>query len=111
MKLSGMKFADELHFFADHLNVTSYLCEFNTLGNLWTSRITSHVPFKDIVRYLTKERILDAIRLLHDALRSAGFEHPRVAGAALNPHGGEGGSFGTEEMDIISPAVKEAQAQ
>jgi 4-hydroxythreonine-4-phosphate dehydrogenase len=111
MKMAGMKFADELHFFADQLKVTSYLCEFNTLGSLWTSRITSHVPFKDIVLYLSQERILDAVKLLHDALRSAGFENPRVAVAALNPHGGEGGAFGREEIDIIAPAVKEAQAQ
>ncbi|MGC2403318.1 MAG: 4-hydroxythreonine-4-phosphate dehydrogenase PdxA [Acidobacteriaceae bacterium] len=111
MKMSGMKFADELHFFADRLKVSSYLCEFNTLGNLWTSRITSHVPFKDIVLYLSKERILNAVRLLHDALLSAGFAHPRLAVAALNPHGGEGGAFGTEEIDIIAPAVKEANAQ
>jgi 4-hydroxythreonine-4-phosphate dehydrogenase len=110
MKMSGMKFADELHFFADRLKVRSSLCEFNTLGNLWTSRITSHIPFRDIAHYLSKERILDAVRLLHDALLSAGFANPRVAVAALNPHGGEGGAFGTEEIDIIAPAVKEAKA-
>ncbi|HTZ58529.1 MAG TPA: 4-hydroxythreonine-4-phosphate dehydrogenase PdxA [Acidobacteriaceae bacterium] len=111
MKMAGLQFADELHFFADQLKVTSYLCEFNTLGNLWTSRITSHVPFKDIAGYLSKERILDAVKLLHDALRSAGFEYPRVAVAALNPHGGEGGAYGREEIDIIAPAVRDAQAQ
>jgi 4-hydroxythreonine-4-phosphate dehydrogenase len=110
MKMSGMKFDDELHFFADRLHVTSYLCEFNTLGNLWTSRITSHIPFKDIVLYLSKERILESVRLLHDALVWAGFAHPRVAVAALNPHAGEGGVFGREEIDIIAPAVQEANA-
>jgi 4-hydroxythreonine-4-phosphate dehydrogenase len=111
MKMSGMRFADELHFAADHLKVTSAVCEFNTLGTLWTSRVTSHVPFKDVVLYLTKERILDAVKLLYDALRLAGFEHPRVAVAALNPHGGEGGACGREEIDIIAPAVHEANAQ
>ena len=49
MGMSGMKFTDELHFFANHLKVTSYVCEFNTLGNLWTSRVSSHVPLKDVV--------------------------------------------------------------
>jgi 4-hydroxythreonine-4-phosphate dehydrogenase len=111
MKMAGMKSPDELHFFADHLKVSSYLSEFNTLGDLWTSRISSHVPFKDVVFYVTKERILNAVRLLYDALRSAGFEHPRVAVAALNPHGGEGGACGREEIDIIAPAVSEANAQ
>ena len=111
MKMAGMKFPDELHFFADHLKVSSYLCEFNTLGDLWTSRISSHVPFRDVVSYVTRERILNAVSLLYDALRSAGFEHPRVAVAALNPHGGEGGACGREEIDIIAPAVSEANAQ
>jgi 4-hydroxythreonine-4-phosphate dehydrogenase len=111
MKMSGMKFADELHFFAGHLKISSGLCEFNTLGDLWTSRISSHVPLKDVVHYLTKERILDAVKLLYDAMRLAGFEHPRVAVAALNPHGGEGGACGREEIDIIVPAVSEANVQ
>jgi 4-hydroxythreonine-4-phosphate dehydrogenase len=111
MKMAGMKFADELHFVAHHLKVSSNLCEFNSLGNLWTSRITSHVPLKDVVLYLTRERIVDAVKLLYDALRLAGFEHPRVAVAALNPHAGEGGTCGREEIDIIAPAVSDANAE
>ncbi|MGP8245733.1 MAG: 4-hydroxythreonine-4-phosphate dehydrogenase PdxA [Bryobacteraceae bacterium] len=110
MIMAGMKFSDDLHFFADHLKVTSYCGELNTLGDLWTSRISSHVPFKDIGLYLTKERILNAVKLLYDAMRSAGFEHPRVAVAALNPHGGEGGACGREEIDIIAPALSEVNA-
>jgi 4-hydroxythreonine-4-phosphate dehydrogenase len=111
MKMSGMKFADEMHFVADYLKVSSHLGEFNSLGNLWTSRITSHVPLKDVVLYLTRERVVDAIKLLYDALRLAGFEHPRVAVAGLNPHAGEGGTCGREEVDIIAPAVSDANAQ
>jgi 4-hydroxythreonine-4-phosphate dehydrogenase len=111
MGMSGLKFTDELHFFADHLKVSSYVCEFNTMGNLWTSRVSSHVPLKDVVLYLTKERIIESVKLLYAALQSAGFERPRVAVAALNPHAGDGGSFGREEIDIIAPAVSEANAQ
>lgn len=111
MKLAGMQFPDELHFFADYLKVSSHLGEFNSLGNLWTARISSHVPLKDVALYVTKARILDVVRLLYDALRMAGFEHPRVAVAGLNPHAGEGGSCGREEIDIIAPAVSEANAQ
>ena len=90
MKLAGMQFPDELHFFADYLKVSSHLGEFNSLGNLWTARISSHVPLKDVALYVTRERILDVVKLLYDALRMAGFEHPRVAVAGLNPHAGEG---------------------
>jgi 4-hydroxythreonine-4-phosphate dehydrogenase len=111
MKLAGMQFPDELHFFADYLKVSSQLGEFNSLGNLWTARISSHVPLKDVALYVTRERILNVVRLLYEALRMAGFEHPRVAVAGLNPHAGEGGSCGREEVEIIAPAVSEANAQ
>src|ERR1700759_574187 len=111
MKLAGLQFPDELHFFADYLKVSSHFGEFNSLGNLWTARISSHVPLKDVALYVTKQRIVDVVKLLYDALRMAGFEHPRVAVAGLNPHAGEGGSCGREEVEIIPPAVNEANAQ
>jgi len=111
MKKGGMKGEDELHFFADYLGVKDYFCEFNTLGTLWTSRISSHIPLAEIPKYVTKERIQAAARLTFETLRSAGFSQPRVAVAALNPHGGEGGTCGREEIDIIEPAVKELNAQ
>ncbi len=111
MKKGCMRGEDELHFFADYLGVQDYFCEFNTLGNLWTSRISSHIPLAEIPKYVTKERIQAAARLTYRTLRNAGFAQPRVAVAALNPHGGEGGTCGREEIDIIEPAVKELNAQ
>jgi len=107
MKKGGMDFEDELHFFADYLGVEDYFCEFNTLGTLWTSRISSHIPLADIPKYVTRERIQAAARLTYRTLQQAGFANPRVAVAALNPHGGEGGTCGREEIDIIEPAVRE----
>jgi 4-hydroxythreonine-4-phosphate dehydrogenase len=107
MKKGGMDFEDELHFFADYFGVTDYFCEFNTLGTLWTSRISSHIPLADIPKYVTGDRIKAAARLTWRTLKQAGFAQPRVAVAALNPHGGEGGTCGREEIDIIAPAVKE----
>lgn len=106
MKQGGLRFEDELHFFADYLKVGSYCCEFNTLGNLWTSRISSHIPLKDVVGYVTPERIDAACRLTRRSLIQAGFENPRIAVAALNPHGGDNGTCGREEIDIITPAVR-----
>lgn len=107
MKKGGMHFEDELHFFADYFGVTGYFCEFNTLGTLWTSRISSHIPLAEIPKYVTKGRIQAAARLTFATLKRAGFAQPRVAVAALNPHGGEGGTCGREEIDIIAPAVRE----
>jgi 4-hydroxythreonine-4-phosphate dehydrogenase len=107
LKKGGMSGEDELHFFADYFGVKDYLCEFNTLGTLWTSRISRHIPLAEIPKYVTKERIQAAARLTYRTLKRAGFAQPRVAVAALNPHGGEGGTCGREEIDIIQPAVKE----
>jgi len=107
MKKGGMAFEDELHFFADFFGTQDYFCEFNTLGTLWTSRISSHIPLADIPKYVTKDRIKAAARLTYKTLKRAGFAEPRVAVAALNPHGGDGGTCGREEIDIIEPAARE----
>jgi 4-hydroxythreonine-4-phosphate dehydrogenase len=111
MKKGGMAFEDELHFFADYFGVQDYFCEFNTLGTLWTSRISSHVPLAEVAKYVTKDRIKAAARLTYQTLKRAGFAHPRVAVAALNPHGGDGGTCGREEIDIIEPAARELNAE
>jgi 4-hydroxythreonine-4-phosphate dehydrogenase len=111
MKKGGMYFEDELHFFADWFGVTDYFCEFNTLGTLWTSRISSHIPLAEIPKYVTKDRIKAAARLTYQTLKRAGFEKPRVGIAALNPHGGDGGTCGREEIDIIEPAARELNAE
>jgi 4-hydroxythreonine-4-phosphate dehydrogenase len=111
MKLGGLKHDDELHHFAQYLGVTSYFCEFNTLGDLWTSRVSSHIPLKDAASYLTQDRIKDATRLIYRSLQAAGFANPKVAVAAFNPHGGDGGTCGREELDIIAPAVAALRAE
>lgn len=105
MKLGGLKHEDELHHFAQHLGVKSYFCEFNTLNGLWTSRISSHVPLKDVPKYLDKQRIMDAASLIYKSLQRNGNDAPRVAVAGFNPHNGDGGTCGREEIDIIAPAV------
>jgi 4-hydroxythreonine-4-phosphate dehydrogenase len=107
MKRGGLKHEDELHHFAAYLGVTDFYCEFNTLGPLWTARVSSHIPLKDAASYLSRERIVAAATLIHASLRANGVVTPRVAVAAFNPHGGEGGTCGREEIDIIAPAVRE----
>jgi 4-hydroxythreonine-4-phosphate dehydrogenase len=111
MKLGGLQHEDELHHFAQHLGVTGYFCEFNTLHGLWTSRISSHVPLKDVPKYLDKQRIVAAATLIYRSLQSNGVAQPRVAVAGFNPHNGDGGTCGREEIDIITPAVAELNAQ
>ncbi len=72
---------------------------------------TTHVAIKDMPKLLTPERVERAIRLCHLGLTTLfGIKRPRIAVAALNPHGGEGGLFGTEERTAIGPGVARACA-
>lgn len=111
MKIGGMQHEDELHHFAAHLKVTNYFCEFNTLGGLWTARISSHIPLKEVAQWVQKPRIKEAARLIHQSLQANGVSNPRVAVAGFNPHNGDGGVCGREEIDTIIPAVQELQAE
>jgi 4-hydroxythreonine-4-phosphate dehydrogenase len=111
MKLGGLRHEDELHHFAEHLGVRGYFCEFNTLDGLWTSRISSHVPLADVPKYITRERVVDAASLMVRSLQANGVQAPRVAVAGLNPHNGEGGTCGRQEIDVIEPAVRELKAR
>ena len=107
MKQGGLRHDDELHHFAQYLGVTGYFCEFNTLGDLWTSRVSSHIPLKDAAAALSIDGIKAATRLIYQSLQANGVAEPRVAVAAFNPHGGDGGTCGLEEVDIIAPAVRQ----
>jgi 4-hydroxythreonine-4-phosphate dehydrogenase len=111
MKLGGLKFDDEASHFANYLGITDFYCEFNTLGDLWTARVSSHVPLKDAAQFITVERIDAAATLIHKALVAYGIPKPVIAVAAFNPHGGDGGTCGREEIDTIIPAVTQLQAK
>jgi 4-hydroxythreonine-4-phosphate dehydrogenase len=110
LMMAGNRFEDELRYAADHLGWTGPVGEFNVLGRLWNARVTSHIGIAQVSAHLTRERVLEAIRLTDAQMRRAGFSPPRIAVAALNPHAGEGGAFGREEIDVIAPAVAEARA-
>lgn len=71
--------------------------------------VTGHIPLSEVAPKLTEENILAKIRLLHETLRmDFSLEKPRIAILSLNPHAGEGGMLGHEEMDIIEPAIAAA---
>lgn len=110
LKLGGCPVADEHIFFAQELDFDGPFCEHNVLEGLWTTRVTSHIALKDVCPLITPERVLRAIRLAHNTLGGAGIASPRIGVAALNPHAGDGGMFGREEIDIIAPAVGQAKA-
>ena len=111
MKLATGDYEDEIAVITVESGATSNGREFNILGQLWNARVTSHIPLKDVSQHLTIASITNALILTDRSLREAGFAKPRIAVAALNPHAGEGGNFGREEIDVIEPAVKAAQAK
>ncbi|HSV35246.1 MAG TPA: 4-hydroxythreonine-4-phosphate dehydrogenase PdxA [Ramlibacter sp.] len=110
LHLAGMAHNDELHWFVELLGHQGPFCEFNTLDGLWTSRVTSHVALKDVAGLITQQGIVDAIRLIHDGLQRFGIERPRIGVCGLNPHNGDNGGCGREEIDLIAPAVQAARA-
>lgn len=73
--------------------------------------MSSHIPLKAAASYLTQERIQQAAALIYRSLQASGVAAPKVAVAAFNPHGGDGGTCGREEIDTIAPAVAALQAQ
>jgi 4-phospho-D-threonate 3-dehydrogenase / 4-phospho-D-erythronate 3-dehydrogenase len=78
-------------------------------GSLRVVHLTTHYSLKEACEKVRRERILGKLRLTHNSFRQWGMEHPRIGVAALNPHGGEGGLLGSEEIEQIIPAVKEAR--
>ena len=75
------------------------------------ARHLAHSARQGCCQRFPSTRIVAALELTATALRAAGFDPPRIGVAALNPHAGDGGNFGREEIDIIEPAVKKAKAK
>lgn len=80
-------------------------------GELRVVHVTRHVSLAEVAALITKENVLDTIRLTDAGLKQMGIARPRIAVAALNPHGGDDGLMGREELDAIGPAVETALAE
>jgi 4-hydroxy-L-threonine phosphate dehydrogenase PdxA len=128
LKLAGMTEEDELRWFANQLDFKGTTSEINIAGPLWTGRVTSHIGVEDIAGRITKDSTLRAIELLHrlgthwpvlahtrliltwiGRRWESGIEFPRLGVCALNPHNGENGAFGRQEIGHIRPAIAAAR--
>ncbi len=78
-------------------------------GGLRVVHVTTHVSLREVPDLVTKDRVFKKIRVAHEAMRALGFERPRIGVAGLNPHSGEGGLFGREEIEVITPAIEQAK--
>ncbi|WP_424975635.1 4-hydroxythreonine-4-phosphate dehydrogenase PdxA [Dinoroseobacter sp. S124A] len=109
MTAAGLNAEDEHRYMARYLGHEGYHSELNVLDELMTTRVTSHIGLKDVAANITEAGVLRAVNLANDTLRKAGKARPRIAVAALNPHAGDNGKFGREEIEILEPAVASAQ--
>jgi len=105
------------HHFAGHTEILAHYTHTGEVGmmlahgNLRVIHVSTHVPLRRACDLVKKARILKVIRMLDAACRQFGIETPRLGVAGLNPHASDGGLFGNEEAEEISPAVREAIAE
>jgi 4-hydroxythreonine-4-phosphate dehydrogenase len=111
MRLTHPSYNDEIVFTAEKTGFTGTASEFNILPDLWNARVTSHVALSGVAALITFDNVMRGLRLTHQAMRESGFANPRIAIAALNPHAGDGGNFGREEIDVLEPVVAAARKE
>jgi 4-hydroxythreonine-4-phosphate dehydrogenase len=105
----GFKFPGQTEFFAERCGVKNFaMCL--TGGKITVALVTAHLPLRKAASALKQSEIVRVGLLLADFLNSRSISSPRVAVAGLNPHAGESGKLGREEIEIISPAVSELQS-
>jgi 4-hydroxythreonine-4-phosphate dehydrogenase len=107
---AGFKFPGQTEFFAERCGVKNFaMCL--TGGKLTVALVTTHIPLSEVPRALKQSEIVRVGLLLLDFLQRRGIAPPRIALAGLNPHGGESGKLGREEIDIIAPAVEQLKSE
>ena len=106
----GEKYAGHTEMYANLTNTKGYSMML-AHGDFRTVHVSTHVSLRRACDLVKKERILEVIEIACNACKELGIENPRIGVAALNPHAGEGGLFGTEERDEIIPAVEEAKSR
>lgn len=103
--LGGYSFPGHTEFLAQLTGTEEYAMAF-VAANLRIVLISTHVPLAEAIRLVERDRIIRTVNLTHRELQRWGIEQPRLAVAALNPHGAEGGLFGMEEASEIAPAIE-----
>jgi 4-hydroxythreonine-4-phosphate dehydrogenase len=107
---AGFKFPGQTEFFAERCGVKNFaMCL--TGGKITVALVTTHIPLSEVPRALKQSEIVRVGLLLLDFLRSRRVESPRIAVVGLNPHAGESGRLGREEIEIIGPAVEQLKSE
>jgi 4-hydroxythreonine-4-phosphate dehydrogenase len=108
---SGIPFSGHTEFLADLTQTAQVVMMLATRG-LRVALVTTHLPLRDIADAITPERIERVARILHTDLQNKfGIARPRILVCGLNPHAGEGGHLGREEIDIIEPTLERLRSE
>ena len=107
--LGGYSFPGHTEFLAHLTGTEEYAMAF-VAANLRIVLLSTHVPLAEAIRMVERDRLIKVINLTHRELRRWGIDRPRLAVAALNPHGAEGGLFGVEEASEMLPAIEACRA-
>lgn len=108
---AGITFSGHTEYIAEATH-TDHVVMLLAAGALRVALVTTHVPLSAVSALITKERVQRAVRILHaDLIRRFGIQQPRIRVCGLNPHAGEDGHLGREELDIITPALQKLQAE
>jgi len=110
LNLAGHHYAGHTEIYADLTKTKDYTMMLAD-GDLRVAHVSTHVSLREACNRVKKDRVLRVIELAYNACRSFGISAPRIAVAGLNPHAGEGGLFGREEIEEITPAMEAAQAK
>ncbi len=110
LRIAGIKGIGHTEMLAEYLGVADPLTMFIT-ENMRIFFLSRHLSLKDAIDYINKERVLSFIRRVNSVMLKLGFQNPRIALAALNPHAGDGGQFGNEEIIHLAPASDVAQKE
>lgn len=108
MKMAGYNYPGHTEIYAEKTATENFTMMFK-LKEVSVVHVTTHCSLREAIDLVKKERVLKNIQLLNNSLKSLGIEKPDIAVAGLNPHAGENGLFGTEDMEHIVPAIEEAR--
>jgi len=110
MYQAGFQFPGQTEFFANRCGVKNFAMLL-TGGKLTVALVTTHLPLREVASVLNQGEIVRVGLLLENFLHRRGTRNPRIAVAGLNPHAGESGALGREEVEIITPAIAELNSQ
>lgn len=110
INLAGHRYSGHTEVYADKTQTKNYTMML-AHEDLRVVHVSTHVSLREACDRVKKQRVLDVIRIAHQACKDLGIEHPKIGVAGLNPHSGENGLFGTEETDEIIPAIEQAKQE